>query len=73
MITSDGKTDICSVTGKRFTMSMLRQCRDPAVVKRYGVGGKCLVSYYACQKCRHAVKFEWHGGIACGLEKRVQT
>lgn len=63
----------CDVTGRMFYPSIVSECKDPAVVKRYGVGGVCHVSIYVCMKCKHAVRYEFHGGISCGLEKGVQT
>ena len=59
----------CDVTGKMFRSSMVRKCRDEAVVKRYGVGGEVNVCMWVCAKCKHAVRYEFHGGISCGLDK----
>jgi len=63
----------CDVTGKYFYPSSVRKCRDAAVIKRYGVGGEANVSVYVCRNCKHAIKYKFHGGLGCELERSVQA
>ena len=64
------RDDVC---GKMFRSDMVRQCPEPHVVKKYGVGGVANVSVWTCRRCKHRVEFKWQGGIACGLEKGLPT
>ena len=61
------------VLRKMFSSSIMRSCPNEAVIKRYGTGGKAMVSIYVCKRCTHCVKYKWHGGIGCGLEQRVSA
>ena len=63
----------CDVTGKVFSSSMIRKCRDNAVIRRYGVGGEVNVRVWACRRCKHAIRFQFHGGLGCELDNSVQT
>lgn len=45
-----------------------RLCPHPGVIKKYGHDGQCRVCIYTCMKCRYAVRFSLHGGVACGYE-----
>lgn len=56
------------VIGKTFTPGSIRQCPEPHVIKRYGVGGICNVSVYTCRKCRYVINHKWFGGVSCGYE-----
>ena len=60
------------VLGKRFPPYAVRACPDPAVIKRYATGGVANVSIYVCRKCKHAITFQHHGGVGCGLERELQ-
>ena len=61
----------CDVTGKMFRPSQIRQCRHAAVVRKYGTGGIVNVSVFVCNKCPHAIRYKWHGGLGCELERSV--
>ncbi len=56
------------VIGKTFTPGSIRQCPEPHVIKRYGVGGIANVSVYTCRKCRYVINHKWFGGVSCGYE-----
>ena len=58
------------VNGKYFADCLMRQCPEPHVINRYGVGGKVNVSVYTCRKCKYRKEFKMHGGVSCtyGLE-----
>ena len=58
----------CDVSGLMFASCMVRDCKDPAVIKRYGTGGVAKVSVYVCRKCRHAIHYKFHGGLGCELD-----
>ena len=60
------------VNGLMFGYSMVRQCPEPHVRKRYGVGGIANVSVLTCQKCRHKITYKLHGGLGCGYELGIQ-
>lgn len=62
----------CDVTGRMFPSTCVRQCHNEAVCKRYGVGGICNVCIYICMQCRHAIKYEFFGGVGCELEQNIQ-
>lgn len=61
------------VIGKSFAACMMRECPEPHVIARFGVGGVANVSVYTCRKCLHKVEYKLHGGISCGLDERVQA
>lgn len=63
----------CDVSGKLFRALSVRECHDEAVIRRYGVGGKCNVSLWVCRKCKHAIHYQFHGGLGCELDKRVPS
>lgn len=65
---------LCNVTGKMFSPCCVRECKEPHVVDRYGIGGKAMVSIYVCRKCKYKVKTPYCGALGCGygLEQRVQ-
>lgn len=58
------------VIGKRFSPGCVRQCPEPHVIKKFGVGGVANVSVYTCRKCRYVIKHKWMGGVSCGYEER---
>ena len=62
------RDDVC---GRMFGQGMMRQCPEPHVIKRYGVGGVANVSVWTCKRCRYRIEFEEHGGLACGLEQGI--
>ena len=59
----------CDVSGKMFSPCCVRECHEPHVIDRYGIGGKCMVSVYVCQKCKHKVKTPFCGALGCGYEE----
>ena len=61
----------CDITRKQFYHGCVRKCRDEAVVRRYGVGGECNVSVWVCGRCRHAVRYPFHGGLGCELDRPI--
>ena len=63
----------CDVSGRVFSSSLVRKCRDSAVISQYGVGGEANVSIWICRKCKHAIAYKLHGGLGCELEQQVQT
>ena len=65
---------LCNVSNKLFAPCCMRECKEPHVVDRYGIGGKCMVSIYVCRKCRYCVKDKLCGAVSCGygMEQRVQ-
>lgn len=54
------------VNGKMFGSGMMRECPEPHVQKKFGVGGVANVSVWTCRICKYAVKHEFHGGLSCG-------
>lgn len=60
----------CDVTGYTFPAVSVQECPSPAVVKKYGVGGKANVCIYVCRKCKHAIPCEFFGGLRCGLKEQ---
>lgn len=60
----------CDVTGYTFPAVCVQECPSPAVVKKYGVGGKANVCIYVCRKCKHAIPCEFFGGLRCGLKEQ---
>lgn len=54
------------VNGKMFSSVCVRSCPHPAVIKKYGVGGKANVSIYTCRRCKYIVVFQHFGGAGCG-------
>ena len=65
---------LCNVTGKMYYPCCVRECKEPHVVEKYGIGGKAMVSIYVCRKCKYKVKTPFCGALGCGygLEQRVQ-
>lgn len=59
---------LCNVSGKMFAPCTMRQCNEPHVVNRYGIGGICNVSIYVCRKCRYHKKDPLCGALKCGYE-----
>lgn len=59
------------VIGKPFAETTMRQCPEPHVINRYGVGGVANVSVYTCRRCKYRKEYKLHGGVSCtyGLEK----
>lgn len=66
---------LCNVTGKMFAPVCVRECKEPHVVDRYGIGGKANVSIYVCRKCKYKVTVQNCGALGCGygLEQSVQA
>lgn len=62
----------CDVSGKMFTPGCVRQCPEPHVIKKFGVGGKANVSVYVCRKCRYVIRHKWMGGVSCGYQQEPQ-
>lgn len=64
------KSDVITedVKGYEFSTTSVRECKYPAVIKRYGHGGICHVSVYTCMKCKFAVRVPFCGGVKCGYE-----
>ena len=60
-----------AVTGYSFPESTRRECPQPAVRKQYEFcDGRCPVSPWTCRsKCKFAITFTGHGGVACGYKK----
>lgn len=56
------------VNGLMFSPGAVRECPEPHVIKRYGVGGVANVSLYTCKKCKYAKTYKFHGGVSCGYE-----
>ena len=54
------------VIGKMFSSCMVRQCPEPHVIKKYGVGGVANVSVWTCRRCRYVKTYKFHGGVGCG-------
>ena len=61
------------VLRKMFSSSIMRSCPDEAVIKRYGTGGKAMVSVYVCKHCKHSAKHPQMGAWYCGLEQDLQS
>ena len=62
----------CDVTGKMFSPVSVRDCPEPHVIKRYGIGGKCKVSVWICKKCRYGRRDDLCDGWRCAYEVGVQ-
>lgn len=60
------------VIGKVFGSGMMRECPEPHVQKRYGVGGIANVSVYTCRKCRYVRTYPMHGGVSCTYGMELQ-
>lgn len=60
-----------AVTGYDFEASTMRECPHPAIRKKYQFyDGRCPVSPWTCRsKCKFAITFAGHGGVACGYKK----
>ena len=56
----------CDVTGKMWTPGAVRECPEPHVRARYGVGGIAHVCVYVCRKCKYVKTYPYHGGVGCG-------
>ena len=56
------------VIGRSFDEISVRECKYPAVVKRYGHGGICNVSVYTCKKCKFALRVSFTTALKCGYE-----
>ena len=56
------------VRGQRFAECAMRSCPHPAVIRKYGVGGEAMVSIYTCKRCKHHIKYDFHGGVGCGYD-----
>ena len=56
------------VNGKLFSPGCVRQCPEPHVIKKFGVGGVANVSVWVCRKCRYHVDMKWFGGVRCGYK-----
>ena len=54
------------VIGKMFSSSLVRECPEPHVIAKYGVGGVANVSYWTCVKCKYVQTYPYHGGVSCG-------
>ncbi|MBO6093731.1 MAG: hypothetical protein J6P40_08940 [Oscillospiraceae bacterium] len=59
-----------AVTGYNFPERTMRECPHPAVRKKYQFyDGRCPVSPWTCKsKCKYAITFAGHGGVACGYK-----
>ena len=60
------------VIGKVFGSGMMRECPEPHVQKRYGVGGIAHVSVYTCRKCKYVKTYPMHGGVSCTYGMELQ-
>jgi len=63
----------CDVTGYTFPAVSVQECPEPAVIRRYGTGGQADVSIWVCRKCKHAIHYQFFGGIRCGLKEQNGT
>ena len=61
------------VIGKMFGSGQMRQCPEPHVRERYGVGGIANVSVWTCKRCRYRTTYKLHGGIGCSYGLELQT
>lgn len=61
----------CDVSGLMFSSNIVRECHEPSVMKRYSTGGVVHVSVWVCAKCKHAVRYQFHGGLGCELDRNV--
>ncbi len=50
----------------KWAESICQECPTEWVYKRYHTK---QVPVYFCRLCKYAVRFKWHGGIACGYGK----
>ena len=57
------------ISGKLYNPCCVRQCPEPHVVKKFGVGGVANVTVYTCRKCKYVITYKWFGGVSCGYEK----
>lgn len=60
------KTKVYDITCGRckrlFYSFSVAKCPHPTVNKYFGQH----ICIYCCSKCKHHIKFEHHGGVACG-------
>lgn len=56
------------VLGRTFADCSVRQCPEPNVIRRFGMGGVANVSVYVCRKCKFRKEYELHGGVGCTYE-----
>lgn len=63
------------VIGKAFARCAMRECPEPHVIKKFGVGGVSHVSIYTCRRCKYHTEFKLHAGVGCsyGLDTDVQS
>ena len=61
-----------AVTGYTFPESTMRECPHPVIRKKYQFyDGRCPVSPWTCRsKCKYAITFTGHGGVACGYKEK---
>ena len=50
-------------------------CPRPAVIGKYGRGGRCLVCIYTCRKCKYHEEENRlvYGGVRCGYGKEEKN
>ena len=65
----------CDVTGKLFPPISVRLCKEPHVVKKYGVGGVCNVSVLICKRCRYGERHDLCDAWRCvyGLDEKLPS
>lgn len=65
------------VNGMEFAQCCMRECPEPHVIARWGIGGVCNVSVYTCRKCKYKVSTPFCGALGCsyesGLEQGLQS
>ena len=63
----------CDVTGREFYEGAVRSCPHPAMIKKYGTGGVCRVSWYVCSKCKFKRTYPYTGGLGCDYKMDVHA
>ena len=62
-------TDYCCVTKLHYNKFAIHECKNKAVVFKYGVNGKAYVCYLVCQKCKFGRIDPYVGGASCTYQR----
>lgn len=59
------------VDGQIYASFLIRPCPHPAVVRKYGTGGRCNTSVHTCVKCQYMARNK-DGHVICGYEEKTK-
>jgi len=58
-----------SIYGYEFAPCVVRECKEPRVLRKFGKNGTCHVSIYTCKKCKYHITTPFCGAIGCGYKE----